>query len=154
MTSLRTPWVFVLLAGAGFAQSQAPVTKDELQYFRFMLMNLASQDHSPAAVAAFESSLVPQHGLNAQEAAQIHTAGQTLAALLQQIRQSSNAITAGKKPLSDAAVASLQALTNQREQLIETLANQILNLVRPETAARLRTPGHIVAAGVKNQTGK
>jgi|SRR5271157_1207241 len=154
MTSFRRMWVFALLAGACFAQSQAPVTTDELQYLRFMLMNLASQDHSATAVAAFESSLVPQHGLNAQEAAQIHSAGQTLAALLQQIRRSANDITAGKKTLSDADVAALQALSNQREQLIETLANQILNSVRPETATRLRTPGHIVAAGVKNQSGK
>jgi hypothetical protein len=145
---------FVLLAGACFAQSQAPVTTDELQYFRFMLMNLASLDHSPAAVTAFENSLVPQHGLNAQEAAQIHAAGQTLAALLQQIRQSANAITAGKRSLSGADVAALQALINQREQLIESLANQIVNSVRPVTATHLRTPGHIVAAGAKNQSGK
>jgi hypothetical protein len=147
-------WAFALLAGACFAQSQAPVTKDELQYFRFMLMNLASLDHSPTAVAAFEAALVPQHGLNAQEAAQIHAAGQTLAALLQQIRSSANAITAGKKTLSDSDTAALQALINQRDQLLETLANQILNSVRPETAGRLRKPGQIMAAGVKNQTGK
>ena len=154
MASLKRMLAFVLLAGACFAQSQAPVTTDELRYFRSMLMNLASLDHSPAAIAAFEASLVPQHGLNTEEAAQIHAAGQTLAALLQQIRQSANATTAGKKTLSSADVAALQALVNQREQLIESLANQILNSVSPQTASRLRTPGHIVAAGAANQSGK
>jgi hypothetical protein len=111
-----------------------------------MLMNLASLDHSPSAVTAFGNHLAPQFGLNSQESAQIQSAAQQLATLLLQIRASAATITAGKTVLSDADAASLAALSSQREQLITTLANQILNSVRPETAARLRMPGQIVAA--------
>jgi len=146
MTSVKRACVLGLLAGACLAQSQAPATTDQLQYFRFMLMNLASLDHSPSAVTAFGNHLAPQFGLNSQESAQIQSAAQQLATLLLQIRASAATITAGKTVLSDADAASLAALSSQREQLITTLANQILNSVRPETAARLRMPGQIVAA--------
>jgi hypothetical protein len=43
--------------------------------------------------------------------------------------------------------AALASLSAQREQLLSTLADQILNSVRTVTAARLRKPGQLVAAG-------
>ncbi|HLH18972.1 MAG TPA: hypothetical protein VKX45_17260 [Bryobacteraceae bacterium] len=127
--------LLLLLACACHAQSsQPPVTADELQFFRFMLMNIGSIDHHPDAVAAYEASLVKQFGLNSQESGFLHGQGQRLNALLKQLRRQSQAIVSGKKNLSAADADALTALINQREQLITTLANEILNAVRPETA--------------------
>jgi hypothetical protein len=125
--------------------SQPPVTQAQLQYFRYMLMNLGSVDHSQDSISSFEASLVPAFGLNSQEAATIHSAGQTLNVLLVQIRQSSQAITSGKAALSASDLSALSALAAQREAEIVTLANQIVNAVRPQTAAQLEMAGTIVA---------
>jgi hypothetical protein len=69
MRFLKRFGIVTLLSGICLAQTQAPATPDELKYFHFMLMNLASLDHSSTSVSAYESSLVLQFGLNSQEAA-------------------------------------------------------------------------------------
>jgi hypothetical protein len=120
-----------------------------MQYLRFMLLNVASLDHSADAIQAFEDSLVKQFGLNAQESLAIHSAGQTLRPFLAQLRQSASAIVTGRTVLSPADSAALASVNAQREQKIAELANQILNSVRPETADRLRVPGRILATQVK-----
>ena len=146
--------IFLLACCGCYGQaSQAAANADELHFFEFMLMNVASIDHSPKEVAAYEASLVRHFGLSTQESAAIHSAGQTLNALLKSLRQQAAPITKGKGVLSSADATALAALTAQRGQLVTTLANQILNAVRPETAARLRTPGHIVAAAQKTTSG-
>ncbi len=154
MKIVRKYCVFVLFCCGCYAQSAQPLaTTDELPFFRFMLMNLASLDHHPKAIDAYEASLVKQFGLNAQESAIIHARAQTLNALLTQLRQSSQAVVNGKKNLSSADTTTLSSLSDQRDQLIATLANEILNAVRPETAARLRAPGQVVAASAKQGQG-
>jgi hypothetical protein len=141
---------FVLLSLGCYAQTaQAPATAEELQYFRFMLMNLASPDHGQDAVKMFEDSLVPMFGLTTQEAATIHAAAQPLKPVLLQVKQAAQNPPAGGISPS----ASLTTLTAQREATIVSLANQILNSVRPQTAERLRMPGRIVANALKASTG-
>lgn len=166
-TLLNATCVFAILCFGCYAQTaQTPVTTDELQHFRFMLMNLASLDHDPNAVSAYEASLVTAFGLNSQEEATIHAAGQSLKTQLAQLRQSSQAIMAGSNAspaatsqagasgtLSATASAALSSLSAQREALIVTLANQIVNSVRPETAARLRKAGTIVANAIRTSQG-
>jgi hypothetical protein len=156
MKIVRKCCVFVLFCCGCYAQIAQPLaTTDELPFFRFMLTNLASLDHSPKAIEAYEASLVKQFGLNAQESATIHASAQTLKALLTQLRQSSQAIVNGKKNPAASDATALSALADQRDQLINTLANEILNAVRPETAARLRAPGQVVAASAtQGQAGK
>jgi hypothetical protein len=140
----------LLSAGVCLAQtSQRPATTDELQYLRFMLLNVASLDHSPDAVKSYEDSLVQQFGLSSKDSAAIHAAGQTLKPLLAQLRQSSRGVVAGKSALSPADSAALANLNAQREQTIANLANQILNSVSPAAADRLRAPGRIVANQVR-----
>jgi hypothetical protein len=129
--------------------AQPPATADELKYLRFLLLNVASLDHSAGAIAAYESSLVLQFGLSTQESAAVHSAGQTMKTTLAQLRQSTQALLAGKTSLSPIDIAALQSLNEQREQTIATLANQILNSVSSLTASRLRAPGHIMAAAIK-----
>ena len=148
--------LLLLLSSGCFAQSsQAAATADEQKYLRFILMTLASQDHSPANVKAFEDSLAVHLTLTPQEAAQIHAAGQALAALQQQLRASSKSTVAGKSSLSDAAAASLSALSDQMDQLVASLSNQILNSVRPETAAHIRSEARLRAtAANKGVVGK
>jgi len=148
----------LLFSGLCSAQFQPPATSDELQYLRFVLLNVASLDHDPKAVQSFEEMLVKQFGLNNQESAAIHAAGQTLKPLLNQHRQSSRAILAGKTRLTPTDLAALANLDTQREQTITNLATQVLNSVRGETAGRLRAPGRIVATAVrgpdKEKSGK
>ena len=146
--------VFLLVSCGCYAQgSQPAATADELQFSRFMLMNVGSIDHSPKAIEMYETSLVKQFGLNTQESAVIHAAGQRLNALLQQLRQQSQAVVRGKSALATQDAVALAALSDQRDQLIATLSNQVLNAVRPEVAARLRTPGHVIAGALKNGPG-
>jgi hypothetical protein len=108
-------------------------------------VNLASLDHSQDAIDAFEASLVQHFNINPQEAAAIHAAGQTLHTTLVQIRQSAHATVNGKASLAAADFANLNSLAAQREQLIVTLSNQILNSVQPATAARLTAAGNALA---------
>jgi hypothetical protein len=140
----RLIYCLTLLGACGYAQAaQAPATPDELKYFRYLLMTLGSLDYRAEFVAAHENALVPQFGLNAQEAAVIHSAAQSLHSTLQEIRQSANGITAAKHALTPTELSALTALAARRDQAIATLANQILNSVRPVTAARLRAAGDL-----------
>jgi hypothetical protein len=114
------------------------------KFLRFLLLNIASLDHSPDAIKAYEESLVLQFGLSTQESAAIHSAGQSLNTALAELRQSTKTLVS-KPVLAPADVAELTSLNMQREQTIWTLANQILNSVSATTATRLRSPGHILA---------
>jgi hypothetical protein len=106
-----------LSASLCLAQTSQPrATPADIQYLRFLLLNVASLDHSPEAVTSFEGSLVKQFGLNSQESAAIHAAGQTLKPLLSQLRLSSRAIVAGKTLLSPTDSTALANLNAQREQ--------------------------------------
>jgi hypothetical protein len=122
-----------VLLFSGLCQAQPPLTSppavspQELRYLRFMLLNVASLDHDPKAIAAYEDSLVKLHGLSTQESAAIHSAGQTLHTTLAQNRQAANAIIAGRSTLLPSDHAALAALDTQREQTVSTLASQILN---------------------------
>jgi hypothetical protein len=128
---------------------QPPATPAEVQYLRFLLLNVASLDHSPDAIKSYEDSLVRQFGLASKGSAAIHAAGQTLKPLLAQLRNSSRAIVAGRSVLLPVDSEALANLNAQREERIVNLANQILNSVSPAVADRLRVPGHIVANVVK-----
>jgi hypothetical protein len=127
------------------ATAQPPASGEELIFLRFLLLNVASLDHSPDAIKAYEESLVLQFGLSTQESAAIHSAGQSLNTVLAELRQSTKTLVTGKPVLAPADVAELTSLNTQREQTISTLANQILNSVSATTATRLRSPGHILA---------
>jgi len=133
----------------GQAVTQPPATADEVKYLRFLLLSVASLDHSPDAVKSYEDSLVLQFGVSPQESAVIHSAGQTLNTLLAQLRQSTQTLVAGKTVLAPADITALANLNGQREQMIVTLANQILNSVSSTTATRLRAPGNIMATAIK-----
>jgi hypothetical protein len=147
-------YAVLLISGACFAQAPPPpvaapqqvASFEQMKYLRFILLNVASLDHSPDAIQAFEDHLVLLHGLNAQESLAIQSAGQALKPLLAQLRQAGLAAVAGKQVLSPAGIATLQALNAQREQKIVDLAAQLLSSVRPETAARLKMPGKIMAS--------
>jgi len=97
----------LLVSSVCFGQTaQPPATTAQLKYLRFMLLNVASLDHSPDAKAAYEGSLVLQFGLSSQESAVIHSAGQALNTLLVQLRQSTQALVAGQITLTPADTAS------------------------------------------------
>jgi len=135
---------------ARLVQGQQPAaTKDELQYLRFLLMNMASVDAHPNSVKVFEDGLVKQLGLNAHETASIRAAGQEMNALLKQLQQAAKSIAPAKSRLTPASASALAALAEQREQRLEALANRILSQVRAETASRLRMPGRLGASRPK-----
>ena len=142
--------VFLLAGLACYGQgSQSPVTADELEHLRFVLMSVGSIDHHAIAVNSYEDMLAKRFGLNSQESAVIHAAGQELNALLKQLHQSAFTIMPGRSGLSQADKATFAALAAQREDKLVQLANRILSQVRPETAARLRASGRVVAAKKK-----
>jgi hypothetical protein len=140
-----------LLFLPSFAVAQAATTQ-QLDYFRFMLLNLGHLS-DPVAIQRFEKHLSLQFGLNQQEVAQIDSAGHQMRSLLDQIQQSLAAIPPGTAGASPSAATQVANLTAQREAMIATLTNQILSSVRPETAALLRTPGTIVANAVYGYRG-
>jgi hypothetical protein len=142
---MRNIVLTVLLGVSGCLAAQPPATPAEIQYLRFVLLNVASLDHSPDAIKSYEDSLVKQFGLDSKDSAAIHAAGQTLRPLLAQLRQAARSIVAGKSVHSPADSTALANLDAQREQKIMELANQILNSVSPAVADRLRVPGHILA---------
>lgn len=138
---------FMLFVSA-VCSGQAPSVPSEQQYLRFILLNIASLDHDPEGIKAFESHLVKQFGLSTHDSASIHAAGQALRPLLDQNRRAGRTLVAGKRVLSPGDLATLRDLDAQQEQRIAALASQILSDVRPITAARLTAAGRNVAAGV------
>jgi hypothetical protein len=147
---MRSLFLAALFVSSVWAQtSQPPATADEVKYLRFLLLNVASLEHSQVAVKAFEELLVKQFGLNTQESATIHSHGQTLNSLLAQHRQQRGAIIAGNTKPLNADLAALAQLDAEREQTVVDLANQLLSSVRAQTAIRLRNAGHIVASAAK-----
>ncbi|MCC6585759.1 MAG: hypothetical protein IT168_03495 [Bryobacterales bacterium] len=137
---------FLLFASAVCLGQQTPSVPGEQPYLRFILLNIASLDHDREAIKAFEGQLVKQFGLSAQESALLHAAGESLRPLLELNRRAGLAVAAGKRGLSPSDVATLRDIATQRELRISNLANQILNDVRPATAARLATASRIVAS--------
>lgn len=109
-----------------------PATPEELQYFRYLLMTIGSPDYSRDAIDKTEGALAYQFGADAREAGVIHAAGARLRTILTEMRGAGAA----------AAMAELDA---RREQAIAELTGQILESIRPETAARMRMPGRITA---------
>lgn len=127
----------ILFTTAIYGQSsQPPATPQELSYFHVVLLNLA-ESQSSLQRQQQEAHLAVQFGLSTEEVSAFDAATQQLGTLLQTIRQSL---------ATNNSVAAVASLNSQRDQLITTLANQILNTVRPETSARLRVPARIVAA--------
>ena len=90
-------FVPVVLLASAICLGQAPSLPSEQQYLRFILLDIASLDHDPNEIKAFESHLAKQFGLNAQESASIHAAGQALKPLLDQNRTAGRTIVAGKR---------------------------------------------------------
>jgi len=131
--------------------TQAPATADQVTYFRFMLLGLASPDFSPDVVAAYQHALIIQHGLNNQEISSITEAASTLQALLRPMKQTIAQIVEGKQTLSQSDILALQSLASEREQLIASLANQILGSLRPRTTQSFRTAANLVAAAISSQ---
>jgi len=137
--------VLTLLATALFGQgTQRPVTTDELDYLRFLLLNMGNIDRDPNATKS-EYFLRKQFGLNDQEIIAIRAAGLELRTLLIQQRQTARALVPGRSGFSASDAATFRVLVAQREHRIEVLANRILNQVRPQVAERLRKPGREIA---------
>ena len=131
----------LLFSGACFGQTaQPPATPAELKYLRFLILNVASLDHSPDAIKSYEDSLVLQFGLNPQDSVAIHSAGPNHkydACPAPAVHQT---LVAGKTALRR-TISRRSKLQCAARAGHRTLANQILNTVTPVTAARLRPPG-------------
>jgi len=139
LCAILSPLFLSLCAYAQPALTQPPASNGEVAYFRFLLLGLGHLK-TTTGIHNYERLLAKQFDLNPQEVAVIDAAGVTMRALLQQIHTSLPAIESGQT-----GAVTVARLTTQREQMITTRANQILNSVRPITAARLRVPGHLVA---------
>ncbi|MBV9401865.1 MAG: hypothetical protein JO062_28080 [Bryobacterales bacterium] len=83
-----------------------------------------------------ERSLAIQFGLTQQEVAGIDSASKQYGAFLLKIKDFIKT-----SPTDDTGLASL---VSDRKQMEESLANQILQTVRPSTANQLRSVGDVV----------
>src|SRR5262249_37405581 len=91
----------------------------------------------------YEEALISEFSLNHTELTVIHSARQSFRTTLLQLRQSEKSIL-NKKTLAPADTAALIAVGAQRDHQIAVLAAQILNGIRPETAAPLRFPATLI----------
>jgi hypothetical protein len=89
--------------------------------------------------------------LNSDEAAAFDSASSQFSSFLKQLRVSQEAVVANKTSLSPADFASLAALLATRDVEVNNLAATIMSTVRPETAARLHTPGQMLADTISKQ---
>jgi hypothetical protein len=135
----------LLLGASRWAEAtQAPATAGELTYFKFLLTELAGPLSTPSSVKITEQILAVQFGLNEHELSVIDSARLQMQPVLRQAREATQALVAGKQTLAQSDLAALAAVDTKMDQQIATIANAILNSVRPETAARLRVPGQLV----------
>ena len=125
----------------------APVTGQELGYFKFLLTTLAGPNATKDSDSRQEKLLVLQFGLNDAELGVIDSVRSQVQAILNQARQATAQVVSAKASLSAADFASLTAIDSQMDQEIAAVANRILGAVRPGTAVQLRAPGNIVASG-------
>jgi hypothetical protein len=145
LPSILWSMVLLLVSSGCYAQTvQSSAAPTQIQYLRFILMNIASLDHAQEATDHFEALLVKQFGLTTQDSAAIHGAAMTLRSSLVQIRKSSQSVAGGSAALSSNSAATLNSFANQREQLISTLSSQVLSALAPATAARLTAAGNLV----------
>jgi hypothetical protein len=137
--------VFLLAMSAGFAQtSQQSLTMWEIKYFRYILKTLGNPDYSPAFVSDFEKHLVADFTMTPQEKAALDAAGQSYRTFLLSARQTEASVRAGKATLTAGDGATLQGLYAQEGQTVTSLAAQVMNAVRPETATRLAAAANVM----------
>src|SRR5215471_13472975 len=89
------------------AATPVQATTRDLQYVRFIILNIASLDHSSQSIQDYENSLVKLFGLGSQESTAIHNAATNFKPVLSQYRQSAQAIIAGRSALSQSDLAAL-----------------------------------------------
>ena len=147
-------WASVLSLGT-FAQTPRTIpsqdqntkaTEAEMAYFRFMLLNLGHLD-TPQSITRYEELLGRQFGLTQAELGVIDSAGAQLRPLLGQISRTLR-MNEPDRMLSAEESRAASALISQRDLLIPALVQQVLRAIRPESAVRLRMPGHIIASAV------
>jgi hypothetical protein len=152
-TLLTTVCLSVILVSFTWGQAQPAATPEQLGYLRYVLTTLANPMFDQRFIKAQEEPLIiASWELNVQEAASFRAAVQSMSVVFQDVQQRRRAIVAGKTTLSPNDQAAIVALNGQLEGTVTTLANQILNSVRPEIAARLRRASEIVA-NATNKTG-
>jgi hypothetical protein len=118
------------------AQGQPPLTKAQLVYYDYVLMTLSNLDLTSHTLQVYENGVAAQFGLNSQELSTMHAIVQDLRNTLQQIRQSEKALAGSQSSALDRQTL-LTGLRAQRSQAVETLANRLMNSVRPEVANRI-----------------
>ncbi len=92
-----------------------------------------------------EDAVISLYGLNTQEAASVHSAGQSFAAALVSFQNQETNLLAGKTAMTDDDRAAVASLSAQLDQVVAAMANQVLSSVRPQTAILLRRQGDVIA---------
>jgi len=140
--------LFVSASGSIWGQAP-PATPSQLGYFRYVLTTLANPMYDQQFVAKEADLIIASWALNEGEAAAFRSAVQKMHVVLEDVRKERTVIVSRRSVLTSTDRAEIDALSGRVEDGVTLLANQILNSVRPEIAARLRRAGEIVANATK-----
>jgi acyl-coenzyme A thioesterase PaaI-like protein len=129
------------------AQQLTPpaATSDEIDFFHYLLISIADPAIDPNMAKQNEVSLVRLYGLNAEEAAAFHAAGERFASAMTDFRNKRRTILAGKVIPNAADEAALTAVSSELEHGIAASTNELLNSLSPGKAVLLRLQGHLIA---------
>jgi hypothetical protein len=126
-----------------FAQNAPPLTPGDLRFFRFVLDDLASHDHTDATRKARSAVLQRQFGLDDQEWAVVAQEVGTYTVSLRQLEDASKRQLGNRSHFNLDDARALEALERQKDELVRNSAAQILSKMRPISVARLQAPGKI-----------
>lgn len=136
--------VLTLSSASGQQPIQPLATADEIDLFHSLLISIADPSIDPKMAKQNEIHMVLQYGLNEQEAAAFHSVGQWFASAMNTFRAKRRTILAGKTIPSSADELALAAVSEELEQGIASVTNQLLNSLRPGKAALLRSHSQFV----------
>lgn len=135
--------ILTLLSASGQQLPQPPATSDEIDFFHYLLISIADPAIDPNMARQNETNMILQYGLNSQEAAALHAAGQQFASAMNNFRSKRRTILAGKAIPSATDEPALVSVSTELEQGIANTTNQLLNLLRPGKAVLLRLQGQL-----------
>jgi len=136
--------VLTLSSISGQQLRQLPATSDEIDFFHYLLRSMADPAIDRNMAKQNESNIILEYGLDGQEAAAFHSAGQRFAADIDQFRKKRRTILAGKVIAGHADELALAAVSAELEERVASTTNQLLQLLRPGKAALLRLQGQLV----------
>jgi len=127
----------IVLPSAATAQSVPALSAGQVRFFVSFLERVGSADVDPALLSHNEAGVSTIFSLNASEAAALHLAAMSYRKQMTAIRQTENALIAGKSGLSSADLATIAQLVQTRNGFVAAIAASFLASLRAEVLTRV-----------------